>query len=189
MAQTAKPITQQTTLAFIIGLLSGISCWLSLIYLPDSSYKLNLYPGIIFGLGLAVLGSAIFKIQSSKHTYNVVITISGSLIAWNLALKVGAGNTLTLITAGLTGGCLTGVTLTIVWKLFNQVWLPILWLTAAGGLASTLLMLFSFVLGPFSQRLWIIILLAGWQAIFMASTSLLIHFRKHKNKLLLTSAS
>jgi hypothetical protein len=213
-------------LFFILGLISGVSCWALSFVLPDKQWIMDYYPAIVLGFFVHAAGAHVAGMTYAHRIPALLVLIIASMLGWRLAVEVGhdLGGPVPFMNAGAVGAFVIALGLLLVWYIRSYAWkiaaiiimllalaglalfpdlkqtiglvliplgLWVIWraganlwifvamLTAGGALAG---LVFHFldarVIGHLhDDDLWMLILFAQWQSIFMAGGAVALHYR------------
>jgi hypothetical protein len=148
--------------------------------LPDTQWIVDYYPGAVLGIFLYVAGAYVAGMKAAPRILALIIPIGASILGWRLAVQVGydLGGPVAFVNAGTLGALVLALGLLLGWHIRAGTWKFVLIVTAGGalgGLAFHFLDLW-FIGSMENDDIWILILFAEWQSIFMAGLALALHY-------------
>lgn len=169
-------------LFFILGLISGTACWALHFVLPDKQWVVNYYPAVVLGVFLYLAGAYIARVNPGNRIAVLLVLIIASILGWRLAVEVGRdlGGPLPFLNAGTLGGFIMALGLLLGWRIRSGGLKFVMIVTAAGALGG---LVFHFLDRWFighmeTGEMWILILFAEWQSIFMAGAAVALNYSR-----------
>jgi hypothetical protein len=150
----------------IMGILSAGVCGVGHLLLQDLEWLLNIFPGLIFGLALWLVGRLIGLSRRDLPTELPLIMLA-SVAAWRLAVRFGyfEGAWHHFEVAGALGASVLAFALFFIWRI--QRFLP--WmglLVLAGALGGALFIAVDLFINQ-NELLWVFLLFLIWQPLFL----------------------
>jgi hypothetical protein len=168
-------------LFFILGLISGAACWALHFVLPDRRWVIDYYPGVVLGFFLYVAGD-LARIKSARGFSALLILLAAGILGWRLAIEVGYdwGGPAPFVNAGALGALVLALGVLLAWRIRVRSLRFAAIVTAAGALGG---LAFHFVDAWFighmqDDDLWVLILFAEWQSIFMAGVAIAVNYSR-----------
>jgi hypothetical protein len=168
-------------LFFIMGLISGAACWALHFVLPDQRWIIDYYPGVVLGFFLYIAGD-LAGIKCARGIPALLTLLAAGILGWRLAIEVGydSGGPAPFVNAGALGGLVPALGALLAWRVRVRSLRFAAIATAAGALGG---LVFHFLDAWFighmqDDDLWVLILFAEWQSIFMAGVALALHFSR-----------
>ena len=156
------------------GVISGAITWAGGYILPNVSWFINIYPGLVLGLAIYLVNSN-GKFNFNVKTFLPLLTLmAASVVGWRLAVDVGYvyGSPMRFTAAGALGGFSVAIGLIWVWFMRSSkaIFLLIVILTVAGAFGGWF---FKTVHGgspvQLGDGLWTFLLFVEWQVILFAA--------------------
>lgn len=169
-------------LFFLLGLFSGATCWALHFVLPETQWIADYYPAVVLGSFLYFAGAYGAGINPEQRISVLFVLIAASILGWRLAIQVGydLGGPMPFVNAGGLGGFIMALGLLLGWRIRSGALKFAAIVTASGALGG---MVFHFLDTWFighmeADDLWILILFAEWQSIFMAGVAIALNYRR-----------
>jgi hypothetical protein len=171
-------------LFFILGLISGTVCWALQFVLPETQWIVDYYPGAVLGIFLYVGGAYVAGMNARSRILALIISIAASILGWRLAVQVGydLGGPVAFVNAGTLGALVLALGLLFGWHIRAGAWKFVLLVTVGGALGGLVFHFLDqwFIGAMENDDIWILILFAEWQSIFMAGLALALHYGVRK---------
>lgn len=156
------------------GVLSGAISWAGGFVLPENSWIVKIYPGLILGLALYLVHSNGKFNLNTKTLLPLLTLMAASVIGWRLAVDVGYqyGSPMRFTAAGALGALSVALGLVWVWSIraSSAILLFVIILTAAGAFGGWFFKtLHSGSPVRLGDDLWTFLLFVEWQVILFAS--------------------
>lgn len=168
-------------LFFILGLISGAACWALHFVLPQKQWIIDYYPAIVLGFFLYI-GGDLAGIKYSRRLLVLVTLLAAAIIGWRLAIEVGydLGGPAPFVNAGALGGLILALGLLLGWRIRARSLQFVAIASAAGALGGLAFhVLDTWFIGHMeADDLWVLILFAEWQSIFMAGVAVAVNYSR-----------
>ena len=156
----------------LCGLLSGVLCWLGGRILPEDSWLIKVYPGLVLGTALCFAGVRSGLISGRWRAARFLVVVAATVAGWRLSVDVGYqyGEPVPFIAAGALGALTAALGLLWSWSIRFRIAGFVFLVTASGAIGG---MVFQSIVDLFlnkSEDLWVLVLFTEWQAIFMLGT-------------------
>ena len=167
--------TSATALVFFVGgLVSAVLVWAGGMRLPEESLLLKIYPGVIFGAVLYMLGRWRGLAKNASQIHTMAIIMLASIVGWRMALDVGYayGAPVPMLAAGALGGAVTTLGLIWAWRLRQHLVRGVVIVALTGGICGQAVALLWDAIPTMSESLEVLLLFVLWQAPVMLSIAL-----------------
>lgn len=168
-------------LFFVLGLISGAACWALHFVLPDRQWIVDYYPALVLGFFLYVAGD-VAGIQPARRLPVLFILLAASIVGWRLAVEVGhdLGGPVPFVNAGVLGALAPALGALLAWRVRARALPFVAIITAAGALGGLVFHLLDvWLIGHMeADDLWVLILFAEWQGIFMAGVAIAVNYSR-----------
>ena len=163
-----KDISGILAFAFI-GLVSGLTNWSGMFFLPDIPVIQHYYPSVVLGIYLYIAGRYVANLKAFNHFLSLIILIIASSIGWRASIEFGhaMGGPFPFVNAGATGALAVAFGWVIAWNLRYGILKLILIVTLAGALGGGIFEVVDTVFND-SEKIWVLILFCEWQTILFA---------------------
>jgi hypothetical protein len=153
----------------LCGLLSGVLCWLGGRILPEDSWLLKIYPGLMLGTVLYFAGVWSGLVPERWRAARFVVVVAGTVAGWRLSVDVGYqyGEPIPFIAAGALGAFTTALGLLWSWAIRVRMSGFVLLITVSGAFGGMIFKLIVDLFPNMHEDVWVIVLFTEWQAIFM----------------------
>lgn len=153
----------------LCGLLSGVLCWLGGRILPDDSWLLKAYPGLVLGTALCFAGVRSGLISGRWRAARFLIAVAATVAGWRLAVDVGYqyGEPVPFIAAGALGALTAALGLLWPWSIRFRIAGFVLLVTASGAIGGMVFKTIVDLFPKMPEDVWVLVLFTEWQAIFM----------------------
>ena len=173
--------TKKVFLFAMMGLLSGVVCWALQFVLPETQWIIDYYPAVVLGVFLFIAGEYIAGAGSMQKVATLVVLVIVSMLGWRLAIQVGydLGGPVPFGNAGALGALIMALGLLLAWRLRGGILKFVTIVTAFGAVGGVIFhFLDKWFIGAMEQDdIWILILFAEWQSIFMVGVAVALHYR------------
>lgn len=161
----------------LAGTVSALFCWLGALLVPEPGILLDIYPGLVLGVTLFVLGIGSKKYAPDKKILSFFWLVLFCVAGWRIAVDVGypAGGDFPFLVAGLFGGLFVSVGLILGWKLQGNLPLFAAIVTVAGGFGGWIFGFIDQALGSDAHPLWVPMLFLEWHLVLMSGISIALH--------------
>ena len=167
-------LTSRKVLIYLsAGLASGILSWAGARVLPEASLFLNLYPGMVLGVALLVVGQVLGEIPRSRLWVAALLLPAFSMLGWRVAVDVGFQYSahIPYVAAGAMGAFCVAVGLLFAWRIQNNALRLVSIVSAAGALGGLVFQLIEKSIDG-SADYWGLILFVQWQTMLMLGIAL-----------------
>ena len=163
-----KDISGILAFAFI-GLLSGLTNWAGMFFLPDIPAIQHYYPAIVLGIYLYIAGRFVAHLKTINHILSLVILVIASSIGWRASIELGhaMGGPVPFVNAGAMGALAVALGWLLAWKIRADILKTIVIVTLAGALGGGIFQLADTIYDD-SEKIWVLILFCEWQTILFA---------------------
>jgi len=163
-----KDISGILAFAFI-GLVSGLTNWSGMFFLPDIPFIQHYYPSVVLGIYLYFAGRYVAHLKGFNHFLSLLILIITSSIGWRASIEIGhaMGGPVPFVNAGAMGALAVALGWVIAWKIRNGIIKLIVIVTLAGALGGGIFQLADAIFDD-SENIWVLILFCEWQTILFA---------------------
>jgi hypothetical protein len=170
-------------LFFILGLISGTTCWALQFVLPEKQWILNYYPAVVLGFFLHAAGAHAAGMNYSRRIFVLPVLVGASILGWRLAIEVGydLGGPAPYLNAGALGALVSALGALLAWRIRGRRILPFVAIVTAAGVVGGLVfhVLDAWFIGHMQDDgLWVLILFAEWQSIFMAGIAVALNYSR-----------
>ena len=165
---------KNTSLLFFVfcGLLSGVLCWLGGRILPEDSPLLKIYPGLVLGTVVFFAGVRYGLGRGRWRAARFLVVVAGTVAGWRLSVDVGYqyGEPVPYIAAGALGALTTALGLLWPWSIRFRIAGFVLLITVSGAFGGMVFKTIGDLFPNMHEDLWVLVLFAEWQTIFMLGT-------------------
>jgi hypothetical protein len=174
--------TRSLPLFLFCGLLSGVVCWLGGRILPEDSWLLKIYPGLVLGTVLWLTGVRFGRIPERWRAARFVVVVAGTVAGWRLSVDVGYqyGEPIPFIAAGALGALTAALGLLWPWSIRFRTAGFVLLVTASGAFGGMVFQTIVDLFPNMQEDVWVLALFVEWQVIFMLGTWLAAGRSNHK---------
>jgi hypothetical protein len=153
----------------LCGLLSGVLCWLGGRILPEDSWLLKIYPGLVLGTALCFAGLRSGLIPERWRAARFLVAVAATVAGWRLSVDVGYqyGEPVPFIAAGALGALTTALGLLWSWSIRFRIACFVMLVTASGAIGGMVFMTIVDLFPNMPEDVWVLVLFTAWQAIFM----------------------
>jgi hypothetical protein len=156
------------------GLLSGVLCWFGGRFLPEGSLLPKIYPGLVLGMVLCFVGVVSGRVPDRWRAARLLVVVASTVAGWRLSVDVGYqyGQPIPFITAGALGALTVALGLLWPWSIRFRMAGFVLLVTASGAFGGMIFKAIGDLFPNMHEDVWVLVLFAEWQAIFMLGTCL-----------------
>ncbi len=157
--------------ALVTGILSGIICALGEFILPDFQLLIDIYPGVIFGSTMFLVGKFILHKSSRNNLVTLFLFIVFTVAGWRLSINFGynLGGPVPYATAGAVGAFFIFFSWLLAWGVRNY-WPRYLLAVVLAGTIGGLLFQYIDYLFDLDEQIWGLVLFTTWQTIVLLTT-------------------
>jgi len=157
------------------GIISGLASWAGGLVLPQGSLVLKVYPGLVLGLSLFVVGRLNGLGEAVARPLSLLILLGSAVVGWRAAVDVGymRAQPLGMLAAGGLGAGVLGLGLIWAWGVQARRLAYLAIVTLTGAAAAQLFELVWGAFGRIGDQLWLLALFVEWQSIVMLNIGLL----------------
>lgn len=177
--------TNRSLIVFIlVGLLSGVICWAGGLWIPEDSFFVKPYPGIVLGLSLFGLGRFLGVFPRSRSALSVLALVAFSIVGWRLSIDVGYhySKPLAFTAAGAIGALSVSLGLLLAWSVIKRRYLFVVIVTLGGAVGGLIFRFINELVSDSSGDLWAFFLFVEWQVIFLIGIWIAMNYGKSRGK-------
>jgi hypothetical protein len=159
-------------LFLLAGLLSSVLCTLGPHLLPEGTFLLDMYPGVVLGTALYLTGYCCGLNAGRWRAAQLLVIVVATVAGWRLSINVGYeyGQPFPYIAAGALGALTTALGLLWPWTIRRGALGFVLLATASGALGGFVFQEIEKVFTHMTEDVWALVLFFEWQTIFMLGT-------------------
>ncbi|HEX5056142.1 MAG TPA: hypothetical protein VFX02_06555 [Gammaproteobacteria bacterium] len=171
-------------LFLVLGMVSGTACWalhfvLQYFGLSGKQWIIDYYPAVVLGFFVHAAGAHAIGMKYAQRIPDLVILVIASVLGWRLAIEVGydLGGPMPFVNAGALGALVLALGSMLAWRIRARAFRFLVIITAAGTLGGLVFHYLDawFISNMHDDDLWMLILFAEWQSIFMAGVAVALH--------------
>ena len=167
--------TRYLPLKFVAaGIVSGLLCWLGGLLAPENSLLIKIFPGVIFGTMLYVVGRHAALAPRRRHGMTWAIIVAVTVVAWRAAVDIGYmhGRPWPMLAAGALGALVLALGLMWAWGWRRGVALAMCAIVTTGALVAQAVQWIWDAWPGMDEVVEVSLLFVGWQALVMLAIAL-----------------
>lgn len=144
-------------------------CWLGGRILPEDSWMMKVYPGLVLGTALCFAGVRSGLILERWRAARFLVIVAATVAGWRLSVDVGYqyGEPVPFIAAGALGALTAALGLLWSWSIRFRIAGFVLLVTASGAIGGMVFKTIVDLFPKMPEDVWVLVLFTEWQAIFM----------------------
>lgn len=158
----------------LAGMVSGLLCWLGGLLAPEHSLLIKIFPGVIFGVVLYLVGRHEGLAPQRPHGLTCAIIVATSVLSWRAAVDIGYmhGRPLPMLAAGALGALVLALGLMWAWHWRRGMAVALCAIVATGALVAQAVQWLWDTYPTMDEVVEVSVLFVGWQALVMLAIAL-----------------